>query len=80
MAANNINPYEALGNAVVIQAAKDYREACAKLKKNPENVSAKAMKEETEKFFESQRFNMFTELDGKALLEALRKEVHGNGE
>ena len=31
MSVRNLSPYEALGNAVVIQAVKDYREAVHKL-------------------------------------------------
>ena len=31
MSARNLDPYEALGNAVVVQAVKDYRDAVKKL-------------------------------------------------
>ena len=63
-----------LANAVVVQAARDYREALGRLKKHPDDGYANKMKKECEKFFLSQRFDCFTTLDGKALLEQLRKE------
>ena len=75
MSVVGISPYEALGNAVVLQAVKDYRDAVNKLHRGKKNISAEFTKQECEKFFESQYFNEFTNLDGKALLSNLQKEV-----
>lgn len=75
MSAGNISPYEALGNAVVLQAVKDYRDAVHKLSCGKKNTVAESMKQECEWFFRSQYFNLFTQLDGKALLSQLEKEV-----
>ena len=70
-----MNPYENLANAVVLQAVKDYREAMIKLSHGKKNVVAEQTKSECEKFFQSPYFNVFTSLDGKALLLKLESEV-----
>ncbi len=69
--------YQALGNAVVLQAARDWRSAMRTLRKNRRNRAAQQMKDECEEFFLSGYFNLWTQLDGKALLEMLRKEEAG---
>lgn len=70
-----MTPYENLANAVVLQAVKDYREAMIKLSHGKKNVVAEQTKSECEKFFQSPYFNVFTSLDGKALLLKLESEV-----
>ena len=75
MSVGNLGPYEALGNAVVLQAVKDYREAVHKLSRGKKNTNAESTKQECERFFKSPYFNVFTQLDGKALLSQLEKEV-----
>lgn len=75
MSVRNLGPYEALGNAVVLQAVKDYREAVHKLSRGKKNTNAESTKQECERFFQSPYFNVFTQLDGKALLSQLEKEV-----
>ena len=75
MSVGNLGPYEALGNAVVLQAVKDYREAVHKLSRGKKNTIAESTKQECERFFHSPYFNVFTQLDGKALLSQLEKEV-----
>lgn len=75
MARAGIDPYESLGNTVVLQAVKDYREAVKKLSHGRKNIAAEDTKKECEKFFISGHFNIFTSLDGKVLLSQLEKEV-----
>lgn len=70
-----MNPYENLANAVVLQAVKDYRDAARKLSRGKKNIMAEQRKTECETFFKSQYFNVFTTLDGNALLSQLEKEV-----
>ena len=70
-----MNPYENLANAVVLQAVKDYRDAAGKLSRGKKNIMAEQRKTEGEGFFKSQYFNVFTDLDGNALLSQLEKEV-----
>ena len=74
-ATSNMDPYQALGNAVVLQAVKDYRDAVKKLSRGKKNSSAEDTKKECERVFRSGHFNIFSSLDGKALLSMLEKEV-----
>ena len=74
MSVRNLSPYEALGNAVVLQAVKDYRDAVHKLSRGKKNTIAESTKQECERFFQSPYFNVFTQLDGKALLSQLERE------
>lgn len=69
------DPYESLGNAVVLQAVRDYRDAVKKLSRGRRNPEAEKMKNDCERFFNSQHFNVFTSLDGKFILSELEKEV-----
>lgn len=70
-----MSPYEALGNAVVLQALKDYRDAVKTLSHGKKNTIAESTKNECERFFRSSYFNVFTELEGKVLLSQLEKEA-----
>ena len=72
---SSMDPYQSLGNAVVLQAVKDYRDAVKKLSRGKKNTTAEQTKNECERFFRSGYFNVFTELDGNALLSQLEKEA-----
>ena len=65
---------EVLANAIIEQAAKDYRWARTVLRKAAENVAAAAMRSETERFFRSAWFGQLTRIDGEWLLEKLEGE------
>lgn len=67
--------YRQLGSAIILQAVDDYRAARQAFMNCPKDYKAKAVMQECENFFLSDRFTVFTNLDGKALLENLRKEV-----
>ncbi len=69
-----IDPYVKLANAIIIQAAKDYRNTRKKLKKNRKNEEAKLMVEDLERFFRSDYFAALSDLDGQALLTKLEEE------
>lgn len=75
MSSIELDPYEALGNAVVVQAAKDYRDAVKKLSRGKKNTTAESTKAECERFFKSGCFNIFTSFDGNVLLSQLEKEA-----
>ena len=75
MKASGISPWEALGNAVVLQAVKDYRQAYKRLKRHPNDHIAERDVKEIEGFFMSQHFNLFTELDGESLMYRLQDEM-----
>lgn len=69
-----ITPYEQLANAIVEQAAKDWRDAVNRLGKDASNRRAQAIRLETESFFVSDWFKALTGLDGRALLTKLKEE------
>lgn len=66
--------YEELGNAIVIQAAKDYREASHKLK-NGQNTEAQYTKAECLRFFRSHWFAALTSIDPEFLIRNLDREA-----
>ena len=69
------NPYEALANAIILQAVNDYRAALKKVKKNPSNREALDEALQIERFFKSQWYQVLTSVDGEYLIDRLRKEV-----
>lgn len=69
------NPYEALANAIVLQAVNDYRATLKKMKKNPQNKIAIDEALQKERFFRSQWYQTLTSVDGEYLINRLRKEV-----
>lgn len=72
---SGIENYENLANAIVLQAVRDYRTALKSLKLNPSNKSAKIEKENIERFFRSDWYQVLTSVDGESLSRALRKEM-----
>lgn len=66
--------YEILANAIVEQAAKDYRWARTALGKDPQNIKAVEMRSETERFFHSAWFGQLTSINGEWLLQQLEEE------
>ena len=66
--------YEKLANAIIIQAAKDYRVALRKLQRKSNNKDAQAEKESIERFFRSDWFRSLTEVDGEMLIRKLQEE------
>ena len=69
-----MDPYEALRNAIVLQAVKDWRLAVRKLKKRPRYDPAKQMRDDCERFFRSGWFEELTGMDGSAILRKLKQE------
>lgn len=69
-------PYENLANAIILQAAKDYRAALRKLKRNPQNKDAKYTISEVERFFRSDWYKMLTDVDGELIIKKLREEFN----
>lgn len=70
----NVDGYVKLGNAVVIQAAKDYRSALKRLWRRPDNVEANKMKNDCERFFKNE-IELYTDLDGLTLMRMIREKV-----
>ena len=69
-----VTPEQDLLNIVVVQAAQDHRRAFMKLFRDPDNRHAKKEKEETERFFLSEEFEIYTRVAGSYLLRKLREE------
>ena len=69
------DPYESLGNAIILQAVKDYRAALRRIKHNPKNRMAIDETLLIEKFFRGQLYGTITNVDGEFLIDKLRKEV-----
>lgn len=71
---NQMSGYIALANAVIRQAAKDYRDALRMLRRRPTDGRALMVKRDSEKFFKSGWFMQLTNINGVWLMEAIRKE------
>ena len=67
--------YQMLANAIVSQAAKDFRAAYKRLKRFPNSKPAQSDVQELTKFFCSQYFELLTDLDGPSLLHRLMREI-----
>ena len=65
---------EELANAIIIQAAQDFRAAKHCLREDPDNEEAKKTVAETEAFFLSKYYCTLTTYSGRTLLNRLRKE------
>jgi len=72
---SEITNYENFANAIILQAVKDYRMALKCLKSNPKNRTARADKDEIDRFFRSQWFKVLTSVDGEMLIRSLCMEV-----
>lgn len=66
--------YENLANAIIEQAAMDFRKARKKLERNPDNTVALRTVREVEKFFCSKWFTVLSKADGPMILEMLKEE------
>ena len=60
-----MNPYRALANAIILQAADDYRKH-------------KYLRSSIAKFFKSDWFKILTDIDGEDLLKKLEDEIKQN--
>ena len=67
------SPEQAVANAIVVQAAEDYRNAL-RGKSYCKKLTPEAVIKEVENFFRSNWYRLFTKVDADYLLEKLRKE------
>ena len=67
--------YIKLSNAIIIQAAKDYRAALKRLKKHPHDTDARGVKNECERFFRSQWYSQLTSVDGEFIIRKIMEGV-----
>lgn len=68
-------PFQMLANAIVEQAARDYKAAYLMIKKDPENEEAMDTVLEVERFFGSGWYQFLTKLDAGYLMRKIREEV-----
>ena len=66
--------YTNLANAIIIQAAKDYKKALRRLKKFPRDKEVRHTKRDCERFFGW--FERLTDLNGEVLIRKLNEEVY----
>ena len=71
-----MDSYTELANAIVIQAAKDYRKALKTLKRYPRYEPAKAVVAEVEEFFRSEWYRTLTSVDADMLMTKIRREIN----
>lgn len=69
--------WEDFANAIIVQAANDYRKAREKLHDNPEDRMAIAEKKSIERFFHSNWYEVLTTVDGQYILNRLNNEPPG---
>lgn len=67
--------YERLANAIIVNAANDYRVVLKKCKRNPNDELICREKEKIEKFFHSPWYRVLTTVDGEYLIKKLREEA-----
>lgn len=66
---------QALANAIVKQAAADYRKALRALRRHPNSRVAMQTAMEIEDFFHSDWYGVLTDIDPDYLIDRLRKEA-----
>lgn len=72
------DPYENLANAVIAQAAEDYRAALKKIKAHPKNKDAIDEALRIERFFRSGWYQTLTSVDGECLNRRLQAEIRSS--
>ena len=67
--------YERLAQEIIVQAARDYRDALRILKKDPENFLAGLEARQIEAFFRGRFYEILTKVPGELLIQKLREEI-----
>ena len=70
-----MNPYQALANAIVELAVKDYKKALKQHYRFPDNKEYQAEVHSLEKFFRSGWYGTLTDLDGEYLISGVRRMI-----
>ena len=72
----NIENYENLANAIVVQAVTDYRDVCRRILKYDEDTNerllAVATRIDLDRFFNSRWYGILTDVDSKYLIREVR--------
>ncbi len=69
-----MDPWQSLANAIVISAAKDYRVALRRLRRNPKSKTAISEIADLERFFRSEWYAALTNVPGELLIQKLKEE------
>ena len=67
--------WEALVQAIILQAVEDYRKCRRLVRRKPNQFEAQKMIREVERFLRSEWFKQLSAADGNMILEQLKKEV-----
>lgn len=67
--------YEALANAIIVQAVIDYKAAYKLLQKHPEGIMAQSECKKIKHFFHSEWFRTLTSVDAEYLIRMVEKEI-----
>lgn len=67
--------WQDLADAIIVQAASDYRRTMKRLRENSRNTRLLSDRQSLEAFFQSSWFHQLTSLDGRQLLTDLQKEA-----
>lgn len=70
-----MNPYQALANAIVELAVKDYKKALKRHYRFPNSEDYAAEVKSLERFFRSGWYGMLTDLDAEYLMTGVRRMV-----
>lgn len=70
-----MNPYQALANAIVELAVKDYKNALKRHYRFPDSEDYAAEVKSLERFFRSGWYGMLTDLDAEYLMTGVRRMV-----
>jgi hypothetical protein len=70
-----MTPYQALANAIVELAVKDYKKALKQHRRFPDNEDYADEVKSVERFFRSGWYGMLTDLDGEYLMTGVRRMV-----
>ena len=72
------NAYENLANAIIVQAAEDYRAALKKIKAHPKNKDVINEVLRIERFFRSGWYQTLTSVDGECWIRRLQAEIRSS--
>lgn len=72
--------YEALANAIIVQAVLDYKAARRILLKHPEDILAQAEVTKIKRFFHSKWFRTLTNVDGDYLIRQVEADIEAETE
>ena len=70
-----MTPYQALANAIVELAVKDYKKSLKRYYRSQNNEDYAAEVKSLERFFRSGWYGMLTDLDGEYLMTGVRRMV-----